>query len=97
MSGKDERHRAAHTVTDENRPPETKLAAKPGEVVGEAGDRIALFGCVARAVATQIHRHHAMRVAEVRKLWHQSAVVAAPAVHKQDGRLTYPPSPQRTG
>jgi hypothetical protein len=87
---------AAHAVPDHHRLFEPEPLAHPRKIVGEDLHRVRLVRLVAPSVPAQVHGHDtATCLCEVVELGPEVGVVAAPAVHQQDGRLPLP-LPRRT-
>jgi hypothetical protein len=76
-----DRHHATHAVAHDNRAVEFELATHPSEIVGEVGHFVG-GGGITRTVAAQIGSYDPMRLREVRDLWRERPVIAAPTVHQ---------------
>ena len=81
---------ASVTVPDDNRFRDAELLAKPGDVVRERRQVVAVLRSVAAPAAAQVQRRHRMRGFEVVELWLEEGVIAAPAMDEQQRWLPAP-------
>ena len=83
----------AHAVPDDDGPGQAGVRAQPGDVVGEAGDRVVLVGGVALAVPAEVDREDPVALPEVFELGREVRVVAGPAVDEDERRISRPGFP----
>ena len=77
----------SEAVADYDRPRDTDLRAKPGEIVGEARQVVPVLEPIAATAAAQIKRCYRVRRLEVLELGLEEAVVATPAVDEDERRI----------
>src|SRR6266849_4742554 len=81
---------APHAVPHNDGFCHAKVGTEPGDVNGKAGDRVALLGLVALAMASQIDRNSAMGLAEMVNLRREGGMISGPAMEKHQGWFPAP-------